>query len=298
MKTHGSHHWLIIALTAGCGAAADVPSEPAAPSAAPVVTESPDSRKLLASVRKSTTQTINFWEHSHGVVQIEDTGSIDQDLRGEAAGRQTLVQTNIDGMSLVDAYKLLAGPAAEQASIATLAEVDGRLGKLNPVAPAQGGGVADTGMLERSSGPPRQSVSPLNLTQCQQTANSWNWPNDIAWFKNTFCGNDSVTCFANANYGWVDSSAWYTYQNSWFHATGFEGSFCDTATFHYTLKLEGCDSSTIIWPNVYTLNPRYYNTQNWYTSGCVFRADWDAQVDGNWSGQDFQLRLGLAVHRQ
>jgi hypothetical protein len=153
--------------------------------------------------------------------------------------------------------------------------------------------------LGRSSAPSSpHGPTPMGPTQCQLTTWSWDWQNDIAWFKNTFCGNDSVTCFANANFWWVDSSAWYTYQDSWFHATGFEGSFCDSANFDFTLKVNFCDSSTIIYPDVFPLPPRNFNTQNWSVGGCVFRADWDARVNATLSGLDSQARLGLAVHRQ
>jgi hypothetical protein len=305
-------------LIAGCAASTEQPSgnkgEEAIRSVAPaaaasgrvegesagtVTVEKPESKKLLAAIHQSDTQVIQFWEHANGVVQVVETGAIDADLHDDASPRGSLLRTHIDGMSLVDSYKLLAGAASDEASIAALAEVDGRLGSLTPVMPSQGGDNGSTGIPHASSAPSNPSgPKPMNLTQCQLTTESWDWPNDIAWFKNTFCGNDSTTCFANANYWWVAASEWYTYQNSWFHATGFEGSFCDSATFDYTVKTTDCDSNTVIIPEVFTLEPRHYVTQNWSTSGCIFRADWDAEVSGNWSGLDSQLRLGLAVHHQ
>jgi hypothetical protein len=306
MKTTTFVHLGILGVAcviAGCTASTE-PSgsqgaEPAAQSAGAVATETPGSKKLLASIQKSDTDVIRFWEHERGVVQIEESGDIDRDLRGDAAGRGALLSTNVDGMSLVEAYKLLAGPSADEAAIATLAEVDGRLGKLTPATPSPRSGGENTGGPPASSDPSSQSgPKPMGLTQCQLTTQSWDWQNDIAWFKNRFCGNDSVTCFANANFWWVDSSAWYTYQDSWFHATGFEGSFCDSANFDFTLKVNFCDSSTIIYPDVFPLPPRNFNTQNWSVGGCVFRADWDARVNATLGGLDSQARLGLAVHRQ
>jgi hypothetical protein len=265
-----------------------------------VTTEAAGTKTLLASIAISDTQVINFWEHTRGVVQVEESGDIDRDLKDAAPGHTTLLRTNIDGMSLVDAYKLLAGATVDDVAVAKLANADVRLGKLTPAKPSNGTGNVATGMPLFSSMPAAgtHTLTPEGLTQCQLTTNSWNWPNDIAWFKNTFCGNDSVSCFANANYWWVDSWANYSYQNSWFHATGFEGSFCDSANFDFTLKVTGCDSTTIIYPDVFPLAPRHYNTQNWYTSGCTFTGDWDAKVNANWTGLDSQIRLGLAVHRQ
>jgi hypothetical protein len=90
------------------------------------------------------------------------------DLNG--AGN-SLVRTNINGMSLVDAYKLLAGPAADPAAIARLADADSRLGKLTPVPPAQGG-KPGSGSQERTKGPMNHSgATPEGLTQCQQNRN-------------------------------------------------------------------------------------------------------------------------------
>ncbi|MFI5299865.1 MAG: hypothetical protein ACHREM_17395 [Polyangiales bacterium] len=264
-----------------------------------VTTEAAGAKTLLASIALSDTQVIRFWEHSHGVVQVEESGDIDRDLRDAAPGHTTLLRTNIDGMSLADAYRLLAGTTVDEVAIAKLAGADVRLGKLTPARPSNGTGNAETGApVSSSATASSHHLTPMGLTQCQLTTNSWNWPNDIAWFKNTFCGNDSVSCFANANYWWVDSWASYSYENSWFHATGFEGSFCDSANFDFTLKVTGCDSTTLIFPDVFPLAPRHYNTQNWYTSGCTFSANWDARVNANWTGLDSQVRLGLAVHRQ
>jgi hypothetical protein len=268
-------------------------------SAGTVTVENPESKKLLATIRPSDTQVIQFWEHARGVVQVEETADIDADLRDDASPRRSLLRTNIDGMSLVDSYKLLAGAASDEATIAVLAEVDPRLGSLTPIRPLQAGDNGTTGMSQTGSSPsnPRR-VRPDTPTQCQLTTESWDWANDIAWFKNTFCGNDSTTCFANAPYGWVAAGEWYTYQNSWFHATGFAGSFCDGATFEFDVKTTDCDSTTIAIPNIIPLGPRQVNTQNWYTSGCIFRADWYAKVSTNWSGLDSQPRLGLAVHHK
>jgi hypothetical protein len=64
------------------------------------------------------------------------------------------------------------------------------------------------------------------------------------------------------------------------------------------LKLESCNGGIVRYPFSTTLQPRHFNTQNWSTSGCVDRADWSTRVTGNWSGQDYQRRLGLAVHRK
>jgi hypothetical protein len=267
-------------------------------SAGPVTVEKPESKKLLATIHLSDTQVIEFWEHPHGAVQVLETGSIDADLHDEASPRRSLRNTNIAGMSLVDSYKLLAGAASDEAAVATLAEADARLGRLTPVAPLQGGS-GSTGMPHGSSAPSNTSgYKPLTLTQCEQIADSVNWLSDEAWVKNTFCGNNSTTCVTDADWSWAAASEWYTYQNSWFDATGWEGSFCDTATFFYQLKFTDCDSTTIAYPEYFTLNPRTYVTQNWSTGGCIFRADWNAEIDGHWSGQDFQFRLGLAVHHK
>lgn len=291
MKTYGMPLCFAVALVTACGAAPEAP-EPAAPTATPVAS----SKRLLASIQKSDTQVINFWEHERGVVQVEESASIDADLRDPARG--TLLKTNIDGLSLVDAYKKLAGEAADEASIKTLAAADARLGKLTPASAAPerfvgGGGQQQTSSLARPEG-----FGVQTKTQCQITSDGWDWGNDIAWFKDKFCGNDSVTCYANANYWWVQSWASYTWQNSWFHATGFEGSFCNTSVFSYHLEVSFCDTTTLIFPNEYNLAPRHYNTQNWYTSGCTTSADWLAKVTAKTTGQDYQLRLGLAVHRK
>jgi hypothetical protein len=300
----------VVSLIAGCAVSTEpsghkgeeavrsVAPAAAAESTSAVTVEKPESKKLLATIHRSDTHVIEFWEHTGGAVQVLETGDIDVDLHDEASLRGSLLRNNIAGMSLVDSYKLLAGAASDEAAIATLAEVDGRLGRLTPV-PLQGGENGSTGMPYTSGGPTNQSgFRPLTPTQCQLTTDSWDWANDIAWFKNTFCGNNSTTCFANANNWWVAASEWYTYQNSWFDATGFEGSFCDSATFFYTIKTTDCDSNTVIRPEVFNLPPRNFVTQNWSTGGCIFRADWDAEVDGNWSGLDWQLRLGLAVHHK
>lgn len=298
MNTHGLQLCFVAALVTGCGAAPESTDPPAAPSAEPTPAASSSPRLLLASIQKSDTQVIRFWEHARGVVQVEESANIDSDLRDPTAARGTLLRTNIDGLSLVDAYKLLAGPAAEAASIRTLAEADGRLGKLTP-ATAAPERIIDSGLQQQTSSRARpEGIGVQAKTQCQITADGWDWGNDVAWFKNTFCGNDSVACYANANYWWVQSGAWYTWQNSWFHATGFEGSFCNTSVFSYRLEVSFCDTTTLIFPNTYNLSPRHYNKQNWYTSGCTTRADWNAKVSASSTGQDYQLRLGLAVHRK
>jgi hypothetical protein len=268
-------------------------------SAGTVTVEEPGSKKLLATIRQSDTHVIEFWEHTGGAVQVVETGNIDADLHDEASPRRSLLRTNIAGMSLVDSYKLLAGPASDEPTILALAEVDRRLGRLTPIMPSQGGESGGTEMrTPHTSSANASGPRPLGLTQCQQTTQTWDWQNDIAWFKNTFCGNDSTSCFANANFSSIGIGEWYTFQNSWFDATGFEGSFCDSGTFNYTIKTKDCDSNTVIRPEVFALGPRNFVTQNWSTSGCIFRTDWNTSIVGNWSGLDSQFRLGLAVHHK
>jgi hypothetical protein len=307
----------VATLIAGCAASTEPPSgnggeetvgsatlAAAAPgrvegeSAGTVTVEKPESKKLLATIQQSDTQVIEFWEHTHGVIQVVETGDIDADLHDDASPRRSLLRTNIAGMSLADSYKLLAGAASDEATIAALAGVDRRLGVLTPVAPLQGRANGTTGMLSSGSTAPSSpgGPRPLALRQCQQTTATWDWANDALWFFNTFCGSNSTTCFANANDSWVQGWASYAGGNSWFDATGFEGSFCDSATIDYTITDFACDTGQEVYTPSFTLGPRKYNTQNWLTSGCTKGTNWNAVVYGNWSGLDSQFRLGLAVH--
>jgi hypothetical protein len=217
------------------------------------------------------------------------------------AGNVTLSGTNITGMRLVDAYRLLAQDKASPELVGTLAKENAVLDNAVPTASSHG----DSGESPRygtaaggSQVATLAGAVPLAKTSCQITSDGWDWNGDIAWFKNNYCGNDSVWCVANGNYSATWSTAWYTNQNSWFRATGFEGSFCDSATFYFDLLLHACNGGIVDYPNNIYLGPRQLNTQSWYTQGCTSRADWTAKVTGNWSGQDYQSRLGLAVHRQ
>lgn len=301
---------IALGLAAGCSAAPDTeapatdgtnPAAPA-PESSDVRMEDPDAKKLLASIHHSDTHVIEFWEHELGVIQIGETLNIDRDL---VPGRIMLSQADIEGKSLADAYRLLAGSRGESDVLAKLAEVDARIGPRVAVGAERGDARSSPddamtlGDAPLAPDPARGApFRTLGSTQCQNIADGWDWNADIAWFKNNFCRNDSVACFANAPNTWVGYTAWYKNQNSWFSASGFEGSHCDTAVFTFSLKLEACNGGIVNYPFSATMNPRTGSAQNWSTSGCVRRADWSTRVTGNWSGQDYQRRLGLAVHRK
>jgi hypothetical protein len=257
------------------------------------------SAELVATVALSDTHVVQFWDYGHGDAMIDERLNIDLD-------RDTpirLADLDMPGKTLTDVYLALARDGGELAATARLGELDARVlarARATVVTPEMEaliqadlrGGAAGTSPDRAPPQPQSDDDAPAGLgvvrseVACAEPA--WDWVGDVGWFKNNFCGADSVFCPTEvtwASYGWYRGP-------SWFKATGFAQSHCAGASWLFERRAYGGFPSYGIADTTladFVLAPRTLDTQWWTTTGD--RA-WYAKVTSV-TGEN---RTGLAIH--
>lgn len=293
-KTQGAMLWGCLAasgLTMGCDAAAPPPAEPEAIEVT--------NRELTASLTLSPTHKITFWDYGDGDAMIDEVLNVDSDKNAPVR----LADMDMKGRTLSDAYLALAGKQAEPSALERLRALDGRVAdraKRTVITPelerlmSADAAKPAFGTATTSSAAPSAAVQTPDGVEARQGAAacaepSWDWQSDDGWFKNNFCGADSVFCATEylwASYGWYRGP-------TWFKATGFAQSHCSSASWLMQRKnYAGFPTYAITLFTLanQTLAPRTLNTQEWTTTG---DRSWYAKVAST-TGEN---RVGLAIHR-
>jgi hypothetical protein len=292
-KTQGVMLWGCLAasgLSVGCDQAVMPPAEPEAIEVT--------NRELTASLTLSPTHKITFWDYGDGDAMIDEVLNVDSDKNAPVR----LADMDMKGRSLTDAYLTLAGKLAETSAIDKLRALDGRVAdraKRTQITPemeqlmAADAEKADYSTVATKPAAPISTKAPEGVevrtgaAACAEP--SWDWQSDDGWFKNNFCGADSVFCateFVWASYGWYRGP-------TWFKATGFAQSHCSSASWLMQRKnYAGFPSYgvTLFTLANQTLAPRTLNTQEWTTTG---DRSWFAKVAST-TGEN---RVALAIHR-
>jgi hypothetical protein len=280
---------LVLVGSAGCLGDDSPPKHEAAPPSEPA--------QLVATVALSPTHVVQFWDYGHGDAMIDEKLNVDLDR--DTPSR--LADIDMQGKTLADAYLALAHNHGDAATAQRLGELDARVrarAEATVITPEMEALIqadlrpASAGTDTARPSPADDTASPAGLGEarselaCAEPA--WDWVGDVGWFKNNFCGADSVFCPTEvtwATYGWYRGP-------SWFKATGFAQSHCAGATWLFMRRTYGGFPSYGIADTTladFTLAPRTLNTQYWTTTGD--RA-WYAKV-ASVTGEN---RTGLAIH--